>query len=64
MKRNQQELMDIMYHNKMQAADVAELLYCTPNNVRVWRCDSGNAMPDSKLELLKLKIKERNNEQI
>lgn len=61
MKHNQQELMDIMYHNKLKAADVAEMVYCTPNNVRVWRCASGNAMPDAKMELLKFKLKERNN---
>jgi hypothetical protein len=59
MKKNQQELMDLMYHNKLLAKDVADLLYCTPNNVRVWRCNNGNAMPDSKLELLKFKLTEK-----
>lgn len=62
MKRNQQELMDIMYHNKLKAKDVAELLYCTPNNVRVWRCAGGNAMPDAKMELLKLKLANKNEQ--
>lgn len=59
MKKNQQELMDLMYHNKLMAKDVAELLYCTPNNVRVWRCNMGNAMPDAKLELLRFKLMEK-----
>jgi uncharacterized protein YjcR len=59
MKKNQQELMDLMYHNKLLAKDVADLLYCTPNNVRVWRCNNGNAMPDAKLELLKFKLTEK-----
>jgi|GEM_PF-5951968 len=62
MKHNQQELMDIMYHNKLKAKDVAELLYCLPNNVRVWRCAGGNAMPDAKMELLKLKLKAKQDE--
>lgn len=61
MKRNQQELMDLMYQHKMIAADVAKLLYCTPNNVRVWRCNGGNAMPDAKLELLRFKLEAMNH---
>lgn len=61
MKRNQKELMDLMYHHKLTAADVGKLVYCTPNNVRVWRCESGNAMPDAKLELLKLKLEGKSN---
>lgn len=61
MKRNQKELMDLMYEHKVNARDVSKLLYCTPNNVRVWRCASGNAMPDAKLELLKFKLEGNKN---
>ena len=56
MKRNQQELLDLMYFNKLSASDVASMLSCTPNTVRVWRCNARSAMPDSMLELLKLKL--------
>jgi hypothetical protein len=61
MKRNQAELMDIMYFNKLKASDVARILKCHTNTVRVWRCNSGVAMPDAKLELLQFKLKEKNN---
>ena len=56
MKRNQKELMDVMYHNRLSTTNVADLLYCKPNTVRVWRCKTGISMPDAKLELLKLKL--------
>jgi uncharacterized protein YjcR len=61
MKRNQAELMDLMYFNKLKAHDVAKILKCHSNTVRVWRCNSGVAMPDAKLELLQLKLKEQKN---
>jgi uncharacterized protein YjcR len=61
MKRNQQELMDVMYHHRLSATQVADLLYCKPNTVRVWRCETGMSMPDAKLELLKLKLKANQN---
>lgn len=64
MKHNQQELMDLMYHNKLKAKDVADMLYCKANTVRVWRCNTGLIMPDAKMELLKLKLKEKSNAQI
>ena len=59
MKRNQQELMDLMYKHKLQASDVATLLNIQPNTVRVWRCNIGMSMPDSKLELLQLKLEKQ-----
>lgn len=59
MKRNQQQLMDLMYHHRLQASDVAELLNILPNTVRVWRCNGGMSMPDSKLELLQFKLEKR-----
>lgn len=61
MKRNQKDLMDLMYHNRLNAPDVATLLGVQPNTVRVWRCETGMQMPDSKLELLKLKLEKRNS---
>ncbi len=61
MKRNQKELMDVMYHNRLSATNVADLLYCKPNTVRVWRCETGMSMPDAKLELLKLKLEAKKN---
>lgn len=60
MKQNQQELMDIMYHNKLKAQDVANLIGCKPNTVRVWRCNIGIAMPDAKMALLKMRLGEKN----
>lgn len=56
MKHNQQQLMDLMYQNKLNAPKVATMLNVKPNTVRVWRCNNGMVMPDSKLELLKLKL--------
>lgn len=61
MKRNQAELMDLMYFHKLKASDVASLLKCHSNTVRVWRCNSGVSMPDAKLELLQLKLKDVKN---
>jgi len=60
MKRNQQELMDVMYKNKLNAPAVANLLGVMPNTVRVWRCATGMEMPSAKLELLKLKLEKLN----
>lgn len=59
MKRNQQKLMDLMYHHKLKAGDVASMLHIQPNTVRVWRCNIGVAMPDSKIELLQLKLEKQ-----
>lgn len=59
MKRNQQELMDIMYYHKLKVEDVARITNTKVSTVRVWRCKSSIAMPHEKLTILKNFIAEK-----
>lgn len=53
MKRNQQELMDIMYYHKLKADDVAKIVGVSIKTVYIWRCKSSVSMTDEHLQTLK-----------
>lgn len=45
-----------MDHFNVKSKRVAELLDVKDNTVRVWRCEIGRDIPDTKLELLRMKL--------
>jgi hypothetical protein len=53
---NREKLISLMTEYNLKARDVAVLLKVSYITVRVWRTLGAKQIPDSKLELLKLKL--------
>jgi len=53
---NREKLISIMTEYNLKARDVAGILKVSYITVRVWRTLGAKQIPDSKLELLKLKL--------
>lgn len=53
-------LLDLMAAHHLNAADVAGILNCTAQTVRIWRCKNGwRVIPASLLRLLELELAAR-----
>lgn len=53
---NREKLISLMTEYNLKARDVAAILKVSYITVRIWRTLGGKPIPDSKLELLKLKL--------
>lgn len=53
---NREKLINLMTEYKLAAPAVARILNVTPGTVRVWRTVNAKEIPDTKLELLKIKL--------
>lgn len=52
-----EELRTLMARHKMKAPDVAEIIGCETNTVRIWRCEqTKRVMPADKLRILKMEL--------
>lgn len=56
---NTTRLRQLMAEHKLKAKDVAAILDRTPKTVRMWRCCTGPAIPDSLLKLLEHELRAR-----
>lgn len=54
---NREKLISLMDEYNLKARQVAQLLGVAYMTVRIWRTLNAKQIPDSKLELLKLKLK-------
>lgn len=59
---NTEKLKKIMQQHHLSAPVVAEMLGRSAHTVRVWRCCNKNIIPDQLLELLQLKLAQREAE--
>jgi len=59
MKPNQHKLISLMTEHNLKAKDVAEMLGTKDGTVRVWRCNISIDIPDTKLQLLELLMKNK-----
>ena len=55
--KSQQILKQIMATYNVNCIQVASMIGVKPNTVRVWRTQNGASIPATKLELLQLKLK-------
>ena len=54
---NREKLISLMDEYNLKARQVAQLLGVAYMTVRIWRTLNAKQIPDSKLELLRLKLK-------
>jgi hypothetical protein len=54
---NREKLISLMTEHNINGVDVANMLAVKHNTVLVWRTLGGKEIPNSKLELLRLKLK-------
>lgn len=56
---NSQRLKDLMSKHNLSAADVANLLNRSVQSVYEWRCINSRDIPEQSLELLEIKLAQR-----
>lgn len=59
MHKNTARLRTLMVEHKVTPKEVAAMLSRSYQTILKYRCKNGNIMPDSLLELLELKLKDR-----